>query len=190
MATAKTRVKAKQDRGAGGVTATSGAAVGEQAQADATRTAQLRELAVDAYLVECVALDPLALDEEFVRLPADLAYWNERYAGAIRAHLVAKLDAAQVEAAVTLEIREEAAATGAKLTVADVEKRVELDPRVANAHVRLVETDAARQHARLRCESVAAKRDMLQSLGAKVRAEMADPMVREQFAGRRLSERR
>jgi hypothetical protein len=155
-----------------------------------TETKLLRDIEVDAYLVDCVKLDPIALDEEFIRLPGDLAYWNEKYAQAIRAHLHAKHDADKTRAAVMLEIREEAASTGVKMTVADVDARVTIDERVSEADIALVEAEAAMKHARVRCEAVMAKRDMLQSLGAKIRAEMSDPVVREQFAGRRLSERR
>ena len=56
------------------------------------------EIVVDAYLYDCVNVEPEALQEEFVRIPADLAYWNERYAQAHREHLLAKLDAERAEA--------------------------------------------------------------------------------------------
>lgn len=150
-------------------------------------TETLHDREVDSYLVECVRLDPIAIDEEFVRLPSDLAYWNECYADATREHLLAKHDAEVTKARVMLEIRETAQATGAKLTVADVEARVLLDARVEASAIRAVEAEAKRQHMRVRCESVMAKRDMLQSLGAKIRMEMVDPVVREQFTGSKLS---
>jgi len=167
------------------------APMGNDKELQDQETAMLRDVEVDAYLVQCVHLDPLALDEEFIRLPADVAYWNERYAQTIRAHLVVKHDMDKTRAAVMLEIREDAANTGVKMTVADVEARVLVDGRVADATVAAIEAEAAMKHARVRCDSLSAKRDMLQSLGAKVRAEMAgDPAVRELHGGRKLSDRR
>ena len=46
----------------------------------------------DEYLAECVVINDFALDEEFIRMPADMAYWNARYADALRNYLLAKLD--------------------------------------------------------------------------------------------------
>lgn len=153
-------------------------------------TATLHDVEIDKLLLDCVSIDPLALDEEFVRMPADLAYWNEQYAQAIRDHLYAKHEYDKVRAAVMIELREDAAATGAKLTVADLEARVVLDDRVDAAHIAMIESEAHKAHMRCRADAVMAKRDMLQSLGAKVRAEMNDPIIREQHVGSKLAGKR
>ena len=152
--------------------------------------ATLHDMEIDRLLLDCVSIDPLSLEEEFVRMPADLAYWNEQYAQAIRDHLYAKHEHDKVRAAVMIELREDASASGAKLTVGDLEARVVLDDRVDASHVALIEAEAHKAHMRCRADAVIAKRDMLQSLGAKIRAEMNDPIVREQHVGSKLAGQR
>lgn len=134
----------------------------------------------EQYLSECVTLDDLALDEEYIRTPADLAYWNARYADALRAYLTAKL--AHETNAARLHLRVKAdndLGGGKKATVADLEAMVVVDPDYQRTAMAMVEADAERQRLRGSVDAIACKKDMLQSLGAKLRAEMgADPMVR------------
>jgi len=148
------------------------------------KTGKLHDIDVPEYLIDCVKIDDLLIDEEFMRAAADLAYWNERFAVALKRHLRAKVAADRARAMATIGIREVNA--GVKMTVADLEARVELDPDVISTVDECVEADAARSHMRVRAEAVAAKKDMLQSLGAKLREEMRDPSVREDHVGRKL----
>ncbi len=67
----------------------------------------LEDLDVDEYAIECVDLDPLALEDEFVRLPADLAYWNSRYAHTAAEYQRAKFHREQVAARLHGEVRED-----------------------------------------------------------------------------------
>jgi len=151
-------------------------------------TTVVRDIEIDTYLYECVQIEPEALEEEFIRLPADIAYWNEKYSIALREYLLAKLRADETKALVTMETREFANASGVKMTVGDLEAKVQLDDRVQDANLALVEAEAARQALRNRCDALMAKRDMLQSLGAKLRVEMmSDPVVRDQMIANKLT---
>lgn len=67
----------------------------------------LEDLDVDEYAIECVDLDPLALEDEFVRLPADLAYWNSRYAHVAAEYQRAKFYMEQVASRLHGEVRED-----------------------------------------------------------------------------------
>jgi hypothetical protein len=158
------------------------------------------EVEVDAYLYDSVNVEPEALDEEFIRIAADLAYWNERYARAHKAHLLAKLDAERAEAVLLLEVRETALTEwrAAKLASAGakdkgesagrepageiVRARMVSDPRYHE--VRLAELEAEVERTRLRgvVSALEAKKDMLQSIGAKLRSEMSDPLLRSALA--------
>lgn len=160
----------------------------ELAPAPTNPTVAMRDIQVDEYLLECVTIEPTMLNEEFVRIPVDLAYWHERYSEAIRAHLLAKLAYDQLRARVGLEVREEVAAAGVKKTVGDIEAMITVHPEVSAAYLDFVEADAERQAIRNRCEAVQAKREMLQSLGAKMRAEiMSDPALRDQILAQQLN---
>lgn len=144
----------------------------------------LQDLEVEDYLKDCVVMDPLFIQEEYVRLPADLAYWNQKYADALRAHLRAKIDLDRIEAQVYLEKREVGYASGGKTTEATVAAQVACDARVLAARevAVMAEAEKARLHGVV--NAVSAKKDMLVSLGAHVRQEMdGDPTIREQHAG-------
>jgi len=133
----------------------------------------------EKYLEECVRIDDLCLNEEFVRVPADLAFWSARYADAVRNHLMAKHTLTTVESKLHLEHRAAAELTGRKITVGDLQAAVQTDQEYLDAAVAVIESDALRLRLRGNLDAVTAKKDMIQSLGAKLRAEMgADPMVR------------
>lgn len=68
--------------------------------------AKLQEMDVEDYLASTVSVEPMALEEEFVRISSDLAYWNMRYADAHRAFALAKLTLDQLTARLHLEMRE------------------------------------------------------------------------------------
>lgn len=137
----------------------------------------LRDMDVDAYLLQCVNIDPTNLDDEFMRLPGDLAYWNERFAVATRQYLYAKKEYEEERATQYLLIKESATT---KLTVSDLDALVTTHPRVVAVRGQLVEAEADKNAIRCRVDAICAKRDMLQSYGAKIRAElMSDPALRD-----------
>jgi hypothetical protein len=136
------------------------------------------QIDVDSYLYDCANVEPEALDEEFIRVPADLAYWNERYAQAHKSHLLAKLDSERTEASLMLEMREKLKAMGGKPTVDEVRANVITDPTYGSARLAEIEAEVERTRLRGLVGALEAKKDMLQSLGAKLRSEMSDPLLR------------
>lgn len=137
-------------------------------------------ITVDAFLHECVAITPEALDEECVRVSADLAYWNERYAVAHKAHLMAKLDLERTEARLSIEHREMMASADGKKgpTVDAVRAAVVNDAQYVEAQLAVINAEVERARLRGLSYAVESKKDMLQSIGAKERVLMNDPMVR------------
>lgn len=125
------------------------------------------------YLKESVEIIPEAIREEFVRLPADMAFWGERYAEAVKAYLVAEHECKVVRAQVRLATRELGSLDGRKLTEADVDAKVETDERYRQAKLAEIEAEAAKLAAKVKLDAVATKRDMCISLGAHIRAEMS-----------------
>lgn len=143
--------------------------------------AKLHDIEVDDYLAQCVTMDPLQLEEEFVQLPATLAYWNERYAETQRSFLRAKVDRERSSARLTMECRAQIEAKKGKATVSDVEAAVDGHPDYMA--LKDAELDAEIETRRVYgvLDAIRAKKEMLISLGAHIRAEMqSDPTLRDQ----------
>lgn len=152
-----------------------------------TASDQLGDVEVTTYLRECVTIEPMALEEEFVRVPSDLAYWGARWADAQKAAALAKLQRDQVEAAIDAEHRAEAAAAGEKVTEKVIASRVASDDRMRACEIELIEAEARAARARAFADAVRAKKDMVVSLGSQVRAEMAaNPALRDTLSTARL----
>jgi hypothetical protein len=142
----------------------------------------------EEYLRECLALDDFALDEEFIRMPADMAYWTALYAEAMRAWMLAKFE--HERNAARLHHRTKAAndlgGQAKKATVGDLEALVLMDPDYEVTYLALVDAEVEKVRLRGVVDAIATKKDMLQSLGAKLRAEMGgDPMIRAEHKERR-----
>jgi hypothetical protein len=146
----------------------------------------LHDLSVDQYLAQSVTVEPLQLEEEFVRLPADLAYWHARAADALREYQMSKLEQDKTEANLRIVVREHIIATGGKPTESQVESGVMLRPEYSEARARTIEAEVDYQRLRGVCEAVRVKRDALVALGQQARAEMSDPVVRQQVADRKV----
>jgi len=127
----------------------------------------------DAYLKQSVDILPEAIREEFVRVPADLAYWGEKYAEAVKAHLLAAHHTKRMRAQLSIQVRELAHAKDQKLTVDQVEAWVEQAPDYQSMRLQEIEAEAAKVSARCRLDAVSAKKDMVVSLGSHMRAEMS-----------------
>lgn len=150
-----------------------------------TAPSALGDVEVTEYLKECVTIEPMALEEEFVRVASDLAYWGAKWADAQKAAALTKLTRNEVEAALDAEHRAEAAQNGEKVTEKVIASRVASDDRMKAVEVALIEAEAAASRARAFADAVRAKKDMVVSLGSQVRAEMqADPSIRNQMTGR------
>lgn len=160
--------------------------------------AQLNDIEIDDYLATCVVVEPLALQEEFVRWTGDYAYWNERFAKASRLHASCKQQRERISSSLTMEIWATAEAAvqaaaaeaavdpkkkGLKVkapTVGEVEARVENDVTYQTA--KSAETDAEIEMERLSgvLQALRGKKDMLIQMGYHQRAEMSgDPVLRD-----------
>jgi hypothetical protein len=143
------------------------------------------DVTVDEFLHNCVMIDPLQIQEEFVRVPAELAYWNEKLAVALRNHLRAKIDLDRTQARLRIEKRVVLAGPGGKVTESMVDSEVEQDKTYQDALEATVAAEVERSRLRGVVEAIQAKRDMLTMLGSHIRAEMErDPLVRAQHRER------
>lgn len=136
---------------------------------------------IDSLLVDSTRIDPINVKDEFVRVSADMAYWGEQFAQASRTLQRKKLNYEQVRAALWLEKREGASRTGKKPpTVDDIKAMVETADELDEAKGALIDAEYERDRIKAVLEAVRAKKDMLISFGAHVRAEMnGDPVIRE-----------
>lgn len=132
----------------------------------------------DAFLRECVEIDPAQLNDEFIRIPGDLAYWSNAYAAASRDAAVAKLDYERAWAQLYLTLKAENAGNKGA-TVDWLKAACDNDPDVYDAQLLMIEKEAEKVRLRGMVDAVIAKKDMVQSLGAKLREEMrGDPTLR------------
>lgn len=159
----------------------------------------LHDIQVEHYVKDTVTIEPEGIEEEYIRMPADLAYWCERYARALRAHLEAKHQDKNLRALLAIEHRErlhealladqqkEKSKSGSgRVTDSQVNVAVETDERCEDMQARLVGTEVEMVRVKGILEAVRAKKDMLMSLGAHIRAEMdGDPVVRAAHADAR-----
>lgn len=139
---------------------------------------------LDEFTADSVRIDPVDLNREFCELPPRLAFWNARLADATEKALETKADLETERARKLLEVREELRTAKEKATVDEVNAKVLLDDDVSDAHAVHIGAEAERLRVKGIVEAILCKRDMLQSLGAKIRAEMqGDPVLRSQLAG-------
>lgn len=142
----------------------------------------------DAYLKECVAIEPLAIQEEYVRIPSDLAYWNAQYAKAQREALVAKVNLDVLERELYAVIRGELEAGGARVTEKTIDAGIGRSEAWVEAKHHLAESEAEKAKLYGYLDAVRTKREMLISLGAHLRIEMqGDIRLREEskaFSGK------
>lgn len=132
------------------------------------------------YMARSVGVDDFDLQAEFVRLPADLAFWGAQYAEAFRAWNLAKLELERLSAQLSLEIRDalQGQAKG-RVTLGEIEQVLHASEPYQVARRAEIEAEAEKVRLYGVVDAVRAKREMLVSLGAQQRAEMAnDPMVR------------
>jgi hypothetical protein len=136
-----------------------------------TSKAKLESLDMDEYLIGCVTVDVQSVTDEYIRLPADLAYWNTILSRQILQYERAKANLRESEARANLEVRERLIESGAKVTEAVVDARTQLEPALKLA--RLAYADAVSERKRLEglVSAINSKREMLISLGATLRKE-------------------
>lgn len=166
---------------------------------------------IDQYTYDSVSITPEALSEEFARVALDLAYWNAQFAEALRSYRIAELEQKRTRAMLYIKHRtllQEAAFQDAqsaptefdakgkpkaakvdRVTEAQVDAAVLLDPAMVECDNNLIVTEVEKEKVRGALDAVRAKREMVVSLGAHIRAEMAgDPTLRTQLANQRLTQ--
>lgn len=146
---------------------------------------------IEADLVRAVSIDPQTIQDEYVHLPADIALYNERLARSTRLYLFAEIERKAVHGKVYLRRAEELITIEPDPkgnpkkkwpSVDRIEAAVNSDPEYINAREEEAMYDAERLRFRGIVDSLSAKRDMLVSLGAHLRLEMAnDPVIRERM---------
>lgn len=153
-----------------------------------------REVDPDKYLQECMQIESCAIEEEFIRLPGDLSYWNARYAEVYRHWREMQLAREQISHLLWSEHQTKLLAEAATKTPSGTSKNVrvlkdeivsavERDPDFTKARKREIaaESEKIRLHGVM--EAIRAKKEMLISLGAHMRLEMSnDPAIRRQAA--------
>ena len=139
------------------------------------------DIMTGTYRTECTAVDRDDLISEFVRVSADMAFWNEQYADAHQTWIDAKVTKDQQRVALYKESQDRLLLNAkGRVTIAEITAEVEGDPEYHEV-VRLV---SVAEDLKLRvsgtCEAIRCKKDMLISLGAHIRAELSgDPSIRE-----------
>jgi hypothetical protein len=137
---------------------------------------------LDGYLKECVHIFPEQIQEEYTRIPADLAYWNAQYAEAYRKHLLSKIERNRVTGELYADVRQAIVDSGARPTEKMIEATVERDAEFVGAAQACAEAEADVKKLYGVLDAIRSKRDMLVSLGAHIRVEMmGDPVLREQM---------
>lgn len=130
---------------------------------------------------DAVQIEPLAMQEEFVRIPADLSHWNAKYTEALKAFLLAKARAEEIWARVWLTTREALLADG-KATEKLIEAKAQGDEDYQKAHLALIEAEVEKARVMGVVDAIRAKKEMLISLGATIRAEMeGDPLLKREM---------
>lgn len=128
---------------------------------------------LEAYRQACVKIDELCLNEEFIRTPADVAYWSDQYSIIYREWQLAKCDREQAWGAAIKRAKNELYTLGEKRpTVADCESGALNDDLYAQAKRREINFEAEKIRLSGMLEALRTKRDMLVSLGANHRAEL------------------
>ena len=149
--------------------------------------AKLKDLDVPAYLKECVDLVPEQINEEFARMSADYAYWNEKYAEANRLELLRDWEKKKCFASLYLQKKFDLEAAGKKAPHDLVESEVTTSQVFGAALEALIEAQAESVHLKGILEALRTKREMLISTGAHLRQEMqGDPIMRDKAMLARL----
>ncbi len=145
-----------------------------------------RLLELEDYLRECVGIDPLQLNDEFIRIPGDLAYWNARYARALRTFLMAKVDKDITRGRLEPILRAAIINAGGKPTEKQIDGLIDSNQSYIDICHALVDAEVEKNECYGALDAIRAKKEMLISLGAHLRAEMEhDPLLRDQVVGSR-----
>lgn len=135
----------------------------------------------EEFLESCVQINEADMNAEFVKVPAQLAYWNNRYAIIYRHWLERKAMKEQLYAQLAIDIRTRLSIGASRVTLTEVESAVLLEPEYQQAKAKEIVAESEKVRLFGILDAIRSKRDMLVSLGANMRAEMQhDPSLRSQ----------
>ena len=133
---------------------------------------------------EVTHIDPLQLQDAFIRVPADLARWTERYAQSLRRALRTEATRKRVFAERFLDIKTTPIDGMKGPSEAVIKMKVETDDLYMEAVDNEIDAEVERMRTHGIVEAIRGKKDALISLGAHVRAEMGDsPRIRGEHRG-------
>lgn len=142
---------------------------------------------IEEYLQECANIDPLEIQEAYLKVPAELAYWNARYAKALRRAMMKKVDVDLLEAQLDPLMRKALKDAGANVTESIVKATIAQNESLIEARRELVDADVEKAQVFGALDAIRSKKEMLISLGAHLRAEMqGDPTIREHARASRM----
>lgn len=125
------------------------------------------------------SINPDQIDLEFMRLPGDLAYFGQIFAEACEALNELELKLEVYEARTSLTIREARGMMGERVTNDTVAARMRGSAEWQALREKVIEAEADKLRAKIDLDAVIAKKDMLISLGAYMRAQAnGDPAIR------------
>lgn len=150
---------------------------------------KLAEVIDDEYLRQCVTVDEFAIDDEMMRAPSDYTYWNQKYSDACKDFYLAEIDAQVAEATLSAVHRadlmpdddDDAKKKKKKApTETEIKMAMRADPRWKAAQVKVAVSEVEKKRLYGIVSAIDLKMRALQSVAAKMRAEMmADPAMRE-----------
>jgi hypothetical protein len=123
-------------------------------------------------LKECVTIDAAQLHDEFMRIPADYAYYSQQYADAKRVYLLDKMERGSIWARIRLETRETLTMQGERVTEARLDTEAEINEEYCDAKRKEIMSEVEMVKLYGILEAIKTKREMLISLGAHIRQEM------------------
>lgn len=127
---------------------------------------------------DATRIEPMVITEEMVRIPSDMAYWNERYANVFQYWLEAKFARERTYSEAFRDIQERLATTSkTRVTVSEVEHLVATDRTYIDARMSEIVAESEKLRLGGVVEALRAKKDMLISLGAHMRAEMSSQSI-------------
>lgn len=134
-------------------------------------------------LRERLRIEPLALEEEFIRCPSDIAYLAARYGHAVELLLRCKVFSKKIHGFILMEKRQELLDKGGKPTESQVEALTDQDERWIGAQYDEASAEREKVASKGNLDAMLAKKDCLVQLGATMRAEMErDPVIRDRRA--------
>lgn len=150
--------------------------------------AQFRDVQIEKDLLAAVQIEPLTIQNEFIRLPGDFAYWGERYRLARISRDEIKLKF-QSESSRLQRVHRERLLSNGKATESMVEGALHEDPDYHDLYRALSLADIEMEAMAHNVKAVTIKKDALVSLGSLIRQELEnDPIVKSRVMDRRAAE--